>query len=346
MNNVISELSKSLQKQPKWLLILITLLLMILICIIDYVTGPYISTSILYLVPVSLAAWWIDRTSGLVISLISAILWLMTDIATNPTGLSPFVPYWNAAVRLGFFFVVTIAISSLHEARNRQEEMMSFIVHDLRSPLSNIMMSMTFLKQSETLLPATANLVDMSISSSKKMLVQVNSLLDLTQLEQKKLKVVIADVQVNTLMQQAINEVASVADKKQVTLQVEMSAENLCVRADEVLSGRVLVNLLSNAIKFSPENCPVLVQIQTDAAGLRFCIQDSGPGIPAKWQKQVFNKYEQVEARKSGAATGSGLGLAFCKAAVEAQNGRIWLATPDDERGTVICFTLPLAQTK
>lgn len=342
MNNFISQASNWLDRQKKVSVILITLIWVVLIGGFDYVTGPYLSTSILYLIPVSLAAWWIDRKSGILVSLMCAVIWLLTDIVTNPTGLSPFVPYWNAAVRLGFFLIVTFAISSVYETRRRQEETMSFIVHDLRSPLSNILMSMTFLKEREVLSPPVANLVDMSIGSGKKMLIQVNSLLDLAQLEQKKLQVVLADVPVNTLVQQAINEVSSLAQRKRVALQVESVAADLAVRADEVLSVRILVNVLSNAIKFSPEDCPVMMKIQVDQADLCVCIHDEGPGIPIKWQKQIFNKYEQVQARKSGAATGSGLGLAFCKAAVEVQNGRIWLATPDDEHGTVICFTLPL----
>ena len=342
MSNVMSAASNWLQRQRKMSLIIITMMLVIMIWLIDYGTGPYLSTSILYLVPVSFAAWWIDGKTGVIISFVCAFAWLLTDIATNPTGLSPFVPYWNAAVRLGFFLIFTGALSSLHDSRKRQEEMMSFIVHDLRSPLSNILMSMTFLKESETLSLPVANLVDMSIGSGKKMLIQVNSLLDLAQLEQNKFQVVMVDVSVDTLVQQALNEVSSLAQRKQVMLQVENSAADLVVHADEVLSVRILVNVLSNAIKFSLENSPVLVQIKPDAAAVCFCIHDTGPGIPIKWQTQIFNKYEQVQARKSGAATGSGLGLAFCKAAVEAQNGRIWLATPDDERGTVICFTLPL----
>lgn len=342
MNNIISQVSNWLNRQTKVSIILITLILVVLIGGIDYATGPYLSTSILYLIPVFLAAWWLDKKSGILISLICAIVWLVTDIITNPTGLSPLVPYWNAAVRLGFFLIVTFAISSLRDSRKRQEETMSFIVHDLRSPLSNILMSMAFLRESESLTPPVANLVDMSIGSGKKMLIQVNSLLDLAQLEQHKLQVVKTDILVDTLMQQALNEVSSLAQRKNVEIQVEHTADDLVVRADEVLSVRILVNVLSNAIKFSPENCPVLVKIKPESAAVCFCIHDSGPGIPTKWQTQIFNKYEQVQARKSGAATGSGLGLAFCKAAVEAQNGRIWLATPDDGRGTVICFTLPL----
>lgn len=344
MSKISSNLAQWLQKQQKYTLISISVLLVIVTWGIDYATGPYLSTSILYLVPVSFAAWWLNKRIALGISLLSAILWLLTDIYTNPITPNPLIPYWNASVRLGFFFVVTLALSSLHDARKRQEETLSFLVHDLRSPLSNILMSMNFLKETDAIPdPAMKSLVDLSITSGQRMLIQINSMLDLGQLESKKLQVVKSDVQVKALLQQAMNQVASLAERKQVKLQVEGVTDDLFVWADESLTLRILVNLLSNAVKFSPDNCPVRVQAQPNNGSLSIAVHDQGPGIPVKWQRQVFNKYEQIQVRKSGAATGSGLGLAFCKAAVEAQNGRIWLDAPVNKPGTIISFTLPLS---
>jgi signal transduction histidine kinase len=106
----------------------------------------------------------------------------------------------------------------------------------------------------------------------------------------------------------------------------------------------VLVNLLSNAIKFSPTNGVVSLQIHIDTTNaVTFRVSDQGPGIPKKWQEQLFSKFAQVEGRQEGAAVGSGLGLTFCKLAIEAQNGTIWVE-PHEGQGTSICFTLPLVE--
>ena len=104
----------------------------------------------------------------------------------------------------------------------------------------------------------------------------------------------------------------------------------------------MLINLLGNAIEFSPKNGTITVTAAPNGQMLVIRICDEGPGIPLEWEKHVFRKFEQLTARQAGAATGTGLGLAFCKLAVEAQNGAIWLENSTHERGTIICFSLPL----
>lgn len=133
------------------------------------------------------------------------------------------------------------------------------------------------------------------------------------------------------------------ARHKAVTWATEGLTADTAVLADPTLMERVLVNLLGNAIEFSPKNGTIIVETVPNGQMLVFRICDEGPGIPMEWEKQVFRKFEQLRARRAGAATGTGLGLAFCKLAVEAQNGRIWLEKPPDDRGTVICFSLPLS---
>jgi signal transduction histidine kinase len=110
-----------------------------------------------------------------------------------------------------------------------------------------------------------------------------------------------------------------------------------------MLTVRVLVNLLSNAIKYSPPQAVVTVQTFPYSANrLAFSVSDQGPGIPAEWASKVFHKYVQVEAHKTkGTASGSGLGLTFCRQAIEAQGGRIWLES-DVDRGAKITFTVPI----
>ena len=343
MDKYITELSRRLNKLNARSLALIIIFLIIVIWGLDYVSGPYLSTSIFYLLPVSLAAWWFSKRDALVVSLVCASIWLLTDISTNPHTPNPLIPYWNALVRLGFFVVVTLSLSSLQEARKHQEELLAFIVHDLRSPLGNILMSLTFVKESQQVDPTIGKILDTSISSSQKMLIQVNSLLDLTQLENHKMPVLQSDFQAATLLQQAVNQVAALAEVKQIQLNVDYSLGNTLVCADENLSVRVLVNLLNNGIKFSPMNTTLLVTTIMTNDMLTVGVQDEGSGIPIQWHKRIFDKYEQVQSRQNGSSMGSGLGLAFCKLAVEAQNGRIWVEMPENGTGTRICFSLPLS---
>jgi signal transduction histidine kinase len=114
------------------------------------------------------------------------------------------------------------------------------------------------------------------------------------------------------------------------------------VCTDFELTMRVLVNLLSNAIKFSSPESVVTVRVtSSDTAMLTFSVIDQGRGIPKEWGDRVFDKFTQVEAdRKRGPVVGSGLGLTFCRLAVESLGGHIWLESKV-EKGTTIAFTLP-----
>ena len=114
--------------------------------------------------------------------------------------------------------------------------------------------------------------------------------------------------------------------------------------ADAGLSLRVLINLVSNAIKYTPSGGVVTVSASfAHSQRVVLAVTDHGPGVPREWAKRVFGKFEQVEARRSGAAIGTGLGLAFCKLAVVAQGGRIWIDSEPDVQ-TVVSFELPAGE--
>ncbi len=113
-------------------------------------------------------------------------------------------------------------------------------------------------------------------------------------------------------------------------------------RADSELLRRILVNIIGNAIKFSPEGGAIRVSVRAEHRSVRVMVTDQGPGIPAEYHDKIFDKFGQVESRQTGRKYSTGLGLAFCKMAVEAQGGRIGL---DSEigAGSTFWFTLPIA---
>jgi signal transduction histidine kinase len=125
-------------------------------------------------------------------------------------------------------------------------------------------------------------------------------------------------------------------------LVVECAPDIPDVDADPDAVDRILKNLISNALKYSPSTTPVRVAADRDAsAGVRFTVQDGGPGIPPAALPHVFEPYYRAPGA-AGAAPGSGLGLAVVKALVEAHGGGIEVAS-EAGRGTRIAFTLPRA---
>lgn len=332
-----------LDKQSKTNVTLFVGILVAIVGYIDYITGVEMSFSIFYLIPVSLAAWFLGRRAGLMTSAFSSVIWLTADLVTNSTYSHPAIPYWNAAVGFGLFIIVTYALSTAHANLQVQEQLTQFIVHDLRSPLTNVI---TGLQTLQLIIDEPGEdkneLIAMAINGGNRMLTLINSMLDLSRLEGGRMPVQKEQVSVKEMVDKSLEQVALWASQNHVTLssQIEPGIETLM--ADKELTTRVLVNLLSNALKFSPEESTITIRVSAKSPDLLlFGVSDQGPGISPEWARKVFDRFAQVESRKHGAAVGSGLGLAFCRLAVESQGGKIWLES-ELGKGTTFLFTLPV----
>ncbi len=336
---------ESLGKLSKRSLTFISLGLLVVIGVLDYLTGLELSFSIFYLLPISLAAWLVGRKAGVALSIIATVAWLAADLLNGHVYSSPASFYWNSLVRLGSFLVVTVTLSALQASRTRQEELGQFIVHDLRSPLSNVITGLQTLDEmaDEKKDAIEKHVVEMCLISSNRMLTLINSLLDLTRLEHRQMPLSLGAVNVNDLIEQSLLQVSMWAKTRSVTLGFKSEAAVETIYADSTLTMRILVNLLSNAIKFSPPQSVVTIQTASCQSNqLVFSVSDQGPGISSEWAAKVFDKYAQVEAYQTKETmNGSGLGLSFCRQAVEAQGGHIWIETGPDQ-GTKIAFTLPV----
>jgi signal transduction histidine kinase len=295
-------LTKFLSQQSKPFLIVSSLAIILALGVIDYLTGPEISFSIFYSLPISMAAWFVGRKEGTAMSVAGAATWLIADLLAGQVHSHPVIPFWNATVRLGFFLIATYTVSGLKSSKERQEELSQFIVHDLRSPLSNVMTGLqTFQDVSgETLNSAQRDLIQMCLVSCNRMLTLINSLLDLARLEGRQMPVQRSEVNIKELVESSVNQVTVWAGRKQVTLNTDLAVDTETVYTDSGVAMRILVNLLSNAIKFSRPESVVTVRVTpSEDALLIFSVIDQGYGIPEEWVGKVFNKFVQVEARKA-----------------------------------------------
>lgn len=332
-----------MEKQSTLAVLAICLLLMLIVFAFDYATGHELSFSIFYLLPISLAAWLRGRRAALAASVFGAGAWLVADVYSDQQYTDSAIPFWNMLVRFGFFAIVSVTLAALRAAQRRQEELSQFIVHDLRSPLSNTMVGLQTLEQLpevESAKKATL-LVDACLASCQRMYLLVNALLDSARLQRGQMPLQRQPLAVEELFEQASREVQLLCTQDQITLRAECGEKPLHIYADHELTVRVLVNLLSNAIRFSPANATVEVRAAAEGGQIVMRIIDRGSGIPAAWQSRIFDKFSQA-GESSSTHTGSGLGLSYCREAIRAQSGRIWLES-SDEQGTVIAFSLPAA---
>jgi signal transduction histidine kinase len=142
-------------------------------------------------------------------------------------------------------------------------------------------------------------------------------------------------VQLDQFVEDAFAQVALWARSNEVNLVKDVHVASAIL--DPSLTMRVVVNLLSNALKFSPRGAAINVKIEPAGKdGVRFEVRDQGPGIPQEFANAIFEPFSQVK----GTEGGTGLGLTFCRLAVHAQGGKIWVESQLG-KGTRMVFTLP-----
>jgi signal transduction histidine kinase len=184
-------------------------------------------------------------------------------------------------------------------------------------------------------------LLRLSESNISELLRMVNALLDVYKMEEGKLEAMPQSIGLAALTERSIAQVAPEALAKGVQVE-SVLPEDANVFVDDGLIVRVLTNLLANAVKHTPSGGKVRVESARDRrleSSIVVRVQDTGPGIPAEDAPHIFDRFYQGAGRSRG---GSGLGLAFCKLAVELHGGTIGVVNPG-EGGAIVQFTLPAA---
>jgi signal transduction histidine kinase len=224
------------------------------------------------------------------------------------------------------------------------------VVHDLRSPMTTVLGSLKLIEDVYAGKDDTGFLTEalaISLRSSKRMVALVDSLLDIFKTEGGQIETVVRQQSLSDLAINIVEEFMTFATLTEIRLVNEVPYDLPPVVMDGEKIERVITNLIDNALKFTPANGTVTLKAGVaDDAVTGHCLLveviDTGPGIPPEYQARVFDRYVRVTGRE-GRRRGTGLGLAFCRLAVEAHKGRIWVESPP-EGGSAFRFTLPLVQ--
>jgi two-component system clock-associated histidine kinase SasA len=169
----------------------------------------------------------------------------------------------------------------------------------------------------------------------------IKSLLDVERLETNERILKREALDVTTMLHEAVDLVRALAQDAEQNILVNVSSDLPQVEVDRDMILRVITNLLENAIKHTPEGGRVVVGARLRQEDLVIIVADSGPGIPAAMQRTIFDKY--VRLKRDLGRDGYGLGLAFCRLAVDAHGGDIWVESAP-EGGSVFAFTIPLVE--
>ncbi len=226
-------------------------------------------------------------------------------------------------------------------AERMREDLISMIVHDLRGPLTAILGALeTLLTRAVGPLSKTQrSLLCVAEEGGRHLLKLVDTLLDIRRLEAGRMPLHFQPVHLAEVARRAMVHLEPLIQERRLRVALEFPADLPAVRADMERIGQVVENLLHNAIKYSYPGGLIQIRAWEERPAIVCAVTDYGVGIPKAEQERIFGKF--VQAHRKGAPPGSGLGLAFCRLAVEAHGGTIRVKS-EEGRGSTFSFTLPI----
>lgn len=253
------------------------------------------------------------------------------------------------------FLVVARYLKKIREIENVKADLVSMLVHDMRSPLTGISGFTNVLAEgilgqlSGDQREALKNIQE----GCRRLLQLIDDILDYSKLEAGKMQVFLKPLDILPLVHQTVLSMSMVLHEHGLTIATDIPAQLPRIMGDEKQLIRVLGNLVNNAIKFSPKGSEILISatfppVCPPTHGqpcLCISVSDHGCGIPPEQQKILFNRYEQLPTA-TVYRKGTGLGLAICKEIVSLHNGDIWVESPVDANGgSRFTCALPIATT-
>lgn len=231
----------------------------------------------------------------------------------------------------------------LQKLEKLRTDLFNMLIHDLKGPVSEIVANLDVLAC--TLEGESLECVETAQAGCNSLYSMVSNLLDIARLEEGQMQLVHERMSPEALVREALAGLLVSVRSKSISFAQECRIDpETTITADRGLLLRVFQNLLSNAIRYSPpQGCITVGCRATHAGGVEFFVRDAGPGVPENLRETIFDKYKQLDGRRGTVYT-AGLGLAFCRMAIQAHGGTIGVACPQ-EGGSRFWFTIPETRT-
>lgn len=231
------------------------------------------------------------------------------------------------------------AAEELEAALRMKSDFVSFVTHQLRTPLAGVKWMLELADQPEVPAEIRSSIHDARLSADR-LIGLVNDLLDVARIEGGKLTVVPQDVDLGVLTRSVADELSPLVKEKQQRFLSAGCEERLPpVVVDPQLIRQVLLNLLSNAIKYTPEGGEIRVRIERRGGQLEWSVRDTGIGVPAAARDRLFEKFYRAENAATTDTEGTGLGLYLVRLILERSGGHTWFES-EEGAGSTFGFTL------
>lgn len=238
-----------------------------------------------------------------------------------------------AVERGGLYAQIKQQRDQLQRLQLQREQFAAFLVHDLKNPVNAIELHAQLVARDAAASERTRAAAHSIQQETRALARMITNLLDIAKADEGRLAPARKTVATETLVMAVVEELAIHAARAGVTLAPRIDAPELCVDPD--LMHRVLANLVDNAIRHAPEGTAIGIAVTRGEGWTELRVSDAGPGIAPDARDKIFERFESGATATRG---NRGLGLAFCKLAVEAHGGRIWVE--DGSPGTVFAMRI------
>lgn len=240
-------------------------------------------------------------------------------------------------------------VTKERELERIKEGLTHMLIHDFKNPLHVVGIVLERLQDKENKKGISDKLLRTAYESCGELDSMIANLLEIAKME-KELELNRESFSFSDMLSEAVEKAMVPAAARGQRISAEIQSGMPEIFADRYILSRLLGNLMGNAIKFTPDGGEITVSatnsLPLDGGGkgggeIKILVSDTGPGIPKQFHELVFDKYWQAKDEKTDVRRGVGLGLAFCKMAVETHGGRIWVESEVDE-GSKFVFTIPI----
>jgi two-component system sensor histidine kinase/response regulator len=236
------------------------------------------------------------------------------------------------------------ALRAQRELGKTRDDLMKMIVHDLKTPLTSVLATLEMVLDGDFGALGESQrkaLVEVE-GQAEDLLALIGDLLAVTQVEQSHISITPEPIAPAAFLAEQLFDWQHRFQQEGATAETDVNDDAPIFHADKTLLKRVFANLLQNALTHSPHGVHVRMSARADGEGILFTVADNGPGIPREYHELIFRKFQQVRTANAPKTRSSGLGLTFCRLAVEGHGGRIW-AQSEEGRGAAFHIWLPLA---
>ncbi len=226
--------------------------------------------------------------------------------------------------------IVEERTKNLVEAVNAKSQLLSFVAHDLKTPLITINSIAHEIKAFDNIDRHFRGYLDLVEQNSKRVVKLISEILNISAIESGKFQFKFEPINIAEMAGIVVDGYQIQALRKEQKLTFTVESHDLCiVNADSVKLQEAMENLINNAIKYSPRHARIFVNVGISGENVVFTVQDQGPGISEEDQQQLFKKFHVLSAKPTGGEIATGLGLAIVKEIVEAHHGTVFVkSTP------------------